>query len=139
MPSDSNNHLTLIDEINNVFCNTFTNDLLFIKKTEATEHMGYFKIQYKYLPLQYDIIFESEYGVFTIDICDNEGAENNLFRIVRYDNETKIRNVEKATIILRAVLQKNDFYFYISKQGKIYRKKGTQYKRVKDLAELAGR
>ena len=138
MRSDRINYSTLIDKIQNAFCKAFGNDLLFIEKNEATEHMGSFKILYNYLPLQYDIIFESEYGTFTIDIYDNEGAENNLFRIERYDNETKMSNVEKAINILKTVLQKNDFCFYISRHGKIYRKKGEQYSRVKDLKELAG-
>lgn len=138
MPLDRRKRSALIDKIMNVFSITFGNDVFLVEKQVAIEHMGFFKIKYRYIPFEYDIVFENDRGVFSIDIYDNEGAHNILYRIERFDHETTIENVKNATLILKDVLKKNDFYFYITKEGKLYRKKNQQYKRVKNLCELMG-
>lgn len=130
------NYSVLIDKILNLFCDTFGSDMLLIKKQEAFDCMGYFKIEYKYIPSEYNIFFESERNVFCIDIYDEEGAKNSLYRIEKFQNETEIRNIEKAIQKLKNVLKNNDFCLYITRGGKLYRKKNHQYKRVKDLTEL---
>lgn len=53
--------------------------------------MGFFEAKYKYLPLEYDIILENDRGVFSIEIYDNEGAHNLLYRIKKYDNERQLK------------------------------------------------
>lgn len=136
MPLDEIDYITLIEKIHDLFIASFKENIVFIAKQEAIEHMEYFKIQYKYLPLQYDIVFESEHNIFTIDIYDCEGAKNTLYRIEKYNNETKINNVQAAIQLLKEILQNDDLYFYITQNGKIYRKKGQQYKRIKDLTEI---
>lgn len=136
MPLDEIDYITLIEKIHDLFIASFKENIVFVGKQEAIEHMGYFKIQYKYLPLQYDIVFESERNIFTIDIYDCEGTKNTLYRIKKYNNETKINNVQAAIQLLKEILQNNDLYFYITQNGKIYRKKGQQYKRIKDLTEI---
>lgn len=139
MQLDKINYSVLIDKILNLFFDAFGADMLLLKKQEAIEQMGYFKIQYRYLPSKYDIIFESERNVFCIDIYDEEGAKNSLYRIEKFENETHIENIEKAIGILKKVLEENEFCFYISRHGKMYKKKNWHYKRIKDLTELMGR
>lgn len=139
MQLDKSNYSVLIDKIVHLFSNTFGADMFLVKKQEAFEQMGYFKIQYRYLPSDYDIVFESERNVFCIDIYDGEGAKNSLYRINKFENETVPENIESAVKILKTVLQKNDFCFYITQKGKLYEKKNQQYRRVKDLTELMGR
>lgn len=138
MQLDKKNYSVLIDKILNLFWDTFGADMLFIEKQETIEHMGYFKIQYRYIPLRYNIIFENECNVFCIDIYDDEGAKNSLYRIEKINNETEIENITDAIQTLRKVLRKNDFCFYLTREGKLYRKEKQQYKRVKDLTELVG-
>lgn len=138
MPLDKINYTELINKILDAFSQKFGEDILLDKVQEKIEHMGYFKIEYRYLPLQYNIIFENERNLFCIEIADNEGAKNSLYRIERFDNKTDIENVEYAVQKLREVLIKDDFYFYLTRNGKLYKKKNQQYKRVKDLTELIG-
>lgn len=136
---DKNKYLALIDKILNIFSNIFGEDILFVEKQVAIEHMGFFKIKYRYLPLGYDIVFENDRGAFSIDIYDDEGAHNLLYRIEKFDSETTVENVKNAIQILQNVLKKNDFCLYITREEKLYRKKNQHYKRVKDLTELMGR
>lgn len=136
---DKTKYLALIDKILNIFSNILGEDILFVEKQVAIEHMGFFKIKYRYLPLGYDIVFENDRGAFSIDIYDDEGAHNLLYRIEKFDSETTVENVKNAVQILQNVLKKNDFCLYITREGKLYRKKNHHYKRVKDLTELMGR
>lgn len=136
---DKIKYLALIDKILNIFSNILGEDILFVEKQVAIEHMGFFKIKYRYLPLGYDIVFENDRGAFSIDIYDDEGAHNLLYRIEKFDSETTVENVKNAILILKNVLKKNDFCLYITQEGKLYRKKNQHYKRVKDLTELMGR
>ncbi len=133
---DEAKHLVLINKILDIFSNIFGEDVFFAEKQVAIEHMGFFKIKYRYLPLGYDIVFENDRGMFSIEIYDNEGAHNLLCRIEKFDNETTIENVKNAIQILKRILQKNDFYLYVTRGGKLYKKKDQYYKRVKDLTEL---
>lgn len=117
MTLDKSNYSLLIVEIIQLFFQTFKEDMLFVDKYIAIEHMGYFKIQYKYIPLKYDIVFESERNVFCIDIYDEEGAKNSLYRIEKFHNETRLNNIRKAIGLLEKVLKKNDFCFYIDRKS----------------------
>ena len=71
-----------------------------------------------------------------IEIIDHEGAHRNLYGIKKYNSGTTLVNVKKAISILKEVLEKNDFCFYITRDGKLYRKKGQCYKRIKNWMEL---
>ncbi len=136
MTRDKTDYTTLIKQIHNLFIIEFKENIVLIEKQEAIEHMGYFKIQYKYLPLLYTIVFESERNIFTIDIYDSEGAKNTLYRIEKYNNETEINNIKTAIQLLKAILEKNNLDFYITQNKKLYRKKGQQYKRIRDITEI---
>lgn len=138
MPLDKTKYLKLIDKILDIFSNIFGKDIFLLEKSIAIEHMGFFKIKYRYLPLGYDIVFENDRGAFSIEIYDDEGANNLLYRIEKFDSETTVENVKYATPILKNILEKNDFCLYITREGKLYRKKNRHYKRVKDLTELMG-
>lgn len=75
MPLDRTKKYTeLIDKILDTFSDTFGSDMILVAKGTAVEHMGFFKITYKYLPLAYDIELENDRGTFSILIYDCEGA-----------------------------------------------------------------
>lgn len=126
----------LLDKVLDIFSDIFGKDIFLTEKQIAVEHMGFFKIIYRYLPLEYEIILENDRGVFSIEIYDNEGAHRNLYGIKKYNSGTTLVNVKKAISILKEVLEKNDFCFYITRDGKLYRKKGQCYKRIKNWMEL---
>lgn len=119
-----------------LFREVFGEDMLLVKQTEAFEHMGYFQLRYWYPPLQYDIVLENDRGTFNIDIFDREGNESCLYWMEEYDGETKvISNMVNALQKLKKHLETNDFYFYLFRGEKIYRKESEGYKRVKDLGK----
>ena len=129
----------IVNKIVDIFKNIFGNDMLLINKYLSFEHMRYFKISYKYQPHDYDIFFENERNIFTVEICDREGAKTNLYRIQSYNNRLNIENIQEALLKLKTVLEVNDMCFYLYKGEKLYRKKGQEYKRIKDLSEITGR
>lgn len=100
------------------------------------EHMGYFQIRYKFLPFQYDLVFENDRNKFVIDIFDDEGAKTTLYRIVNFKNGLSTENIKEAILKLEKVLEQDDISFYIHINQKLYRKIGGEYKRVKNLNEL---
>ncbi len=136
MPSDKNAKLIFVDKVIGVFTDAFGKDMLMAEKQIAFEHMGFFKIKYKYIPLEYTIIFENDRGVFSIEICDREGAFNFLYRIKKFDSKTTLENVKEAVKILKDTLNQNDFAFYITRDEKLYKKQNNNYIQVKDLKEL---
>ena len=125
-----------VDKIVELFINAFNGDMIFLDKHMAFDHMGWFEIEFRYLPLEYDVIFESDRNLFCIDIVDGEGAKNTLYRIEKFDTETNLENIKIALQKLKNVLDINDFCFYIIRNEKLFRKKNQQYVRVKDLTEL---
>lgn len=129
----------IVNKIVDSFKTVFGDDMLLLNRYFSFEHMGYFRISYKYQPCDYDIIFENEKNIFTIQICDSEGAKTNLYRIQSYNNRLEIENIQEALLKLKTVLEVNDMCFYIYKGDKLYKKKGQEYKRIKDLSEITGR
>jgi len=126
----------LISYVLSAFKETFGGEIVLILKQISIEHMGYFKIQYKYLPLQYDIVFENERDRFVIDIFDEEGARNSLFRITKFNNELAVENIYESIVKLKKVLEEGNMCFYIQQNEKLYRKFQGEYKRVKNLYKL---
>lgn len=126
----------LVEEILDIFKSVFGDDMILVERKEAFYHMGWFRMEYQYLTLQYGIEFENDRGVFEINIYDAEGAKRTLYSVQKYNSETEIANVRKAVNLLKKVLQDNNLYFYITRNGKMYRKKNNEYKRIRDITEL---
>lgn len=108
----------LLDKVLDIFSDIFGKDIFLTEKQIAVEHMGFFKIIYRYLPLEYEIILENDRGVFSIEIYDNEGAHRNLYGIKKYNSATREENVKDAVQKLKDILEKDDFYFYINRGNK---------------------
>ncbi len=136
MLSGKEQYMELIWIIEKMFIENFGNDIKLVSMNECVNQMGYFRIQYKYIPLEYEIVFESERNLFCIDIYDKEGAKNSLYRIQKFKNETGEKNVESAIRLLKETLKKNEFNFYFHKDDKLYKKNKSGVTRVKDMKEL---
>ena len=115
------------------FKEAFDKEIDLIEKKIAAEHMGYFKIVFKYIPSDYNIVFEIDRDVFEIIIYDNEGAWSALDG--KYDNETIEKNIRNAVLILKNKIDNNDLSFYVSRGYKLYRKQGDEYIKVKDYGK----
>ena len=72
MLSGKEQYMELIWIIEKMFIENFGNDIKLVSMNECVNQMGYFRIQYKYIPLEYEIVFESERNLFCIDIYDKE-------------------------------------------------------------------
>lgn len=118
------------------FQNVFKDKLTYEKKQVNIDHMGCFQIRYKFLPRQYDLVFENDRNRFVIDIFDDEGAKTTLYGIVKYESILSKENIKDAIIKLQKVIERDDIYFYIHRNKKLYRKIGGEYKRVKNINEL---
>lgn len=136
MQSDRIDKSAFVDKVHEMFVTTFGEDMCLNKRAEAFDHMGWFELRYNYIPLDYNIVFENDRGLFSIYIYDEEGAMNNLYGIVKHENITRrMENIENALILLKKELEKNDFFFYIARGKKYYKKKNNQYTRVKNWDE----
>lgn len=124
--------MVLIDKIRHAFPDTFGKDIFFIEQQVCLEHMGYFLVKYRYIPLEYDLVLENDRGVFSIEIIDHEGAHRNLYGIKKYNSATREENVKDAVQKLKDILEKDDFYFYINRGNKLYKKIDQCYKRVRE-------
>ena len=82
--------MVLIDKIRHAFPDTFGKDIFFIEQQVCLEHMGYFLVKYRYIPLEYDLVLENDRGVFSIEIIDHEGAHRNLYGIKKYNSGTTL-------------------------------------------------
>ena len=118
------------------FQEVFGENLVLKNKCCSFERRGYFKLYYVYVPLNYAIIVENERRIFSITIEDSEKAQNSLYRIEHFDNQLCGENIKKSVDLLEKVLKKNEFDFWVTKDGKLYRKRNNVLKRVKDIGEL---
>ena len=136
MRSENSCYGDIIVFVQEMFKNIFKDKLVFEKKCVNTEHMGCFQIRYKFLPRNYDLVFENDRNIFVIDIFDDEGAKTTLYRIIKFKNGLSTENIKEAILKLQKVLEQDDICFYIHRNQKLYRKIGGEYKRVKNLNEL---
>lgn len=111
------------------FKEMFGKEVVLTEKTIVPEHMGYFKIVYKYIPLNYKIVFESDRDLFNIVIYDNEEAKSPLDG--KYDNETIEKNIRNAVLILKHTIDNNNLSFRVWRDDKLYIKQGDEYIRIK--------
>lgn len=117
-----------------IFKEMFGEEIVLIENKIEAEHMGYFKIVFKYIPLNYNIVFESDRDVFDIIINDNEEAWSTLDE--EYDNETIVKNIRDAVLQLKNKIDNNDLIFFAVRGDKLYRKQGGKYIRIKDFTKF---
>lgn len=117
-----------------IFKEIFGKEIVLIEKKIKAEHMGYFKIMFKYIPLNYNIVFESDRDVFDIIIYDNEEAWSSTLD-KECDNETIEKNIRDAVLVLKNKIDNNDLSFLVVRGDKLYRKQEDKYIRIKNLTK----
>lgn len=110
----------------------FGADMEQLVKSCVFKNRGLFRLSYKYIPLNYIITIENEFRAFSILIEDEEGASTFLYRIKKYDSNLGNNNIKNAIILLKTILQENNFNLYFEKDKKYYRKNKEGIKRIKD-------
>lgn len=136
MQLDSSFYNKIIDVFDSCMAKLFGTE---IKKTETVckfENMGFFRLEYNYLPNNYRIVIENEIRTFDITIFDTEQASNSLYRICKFKNQLNKECIEESICLLKSVLSRNEFNMYFHKDGKLYKKNSEGIKRVKDIKEL---
>ena len=124
----------LSQKVLEIFKGMFGKEIVLIEKKMEAKHMGYFKIVFKYILLNYNIVFESDRDVFDIIIYDNEEAWSTLDE--EYDNETIEKNIRDAVVILKNKIDNNDLSFWAVRDDKLYRKQGDKYIRIKNFTRF---
>ena len=124
----------LSSKVLEIFIEMFGKEIVLIEKKIEAKHMGYFKIMFKYIPLNYNIVFESDRDVFDIIIYDNEEAWSTLDE--EYDNETIEKNIRDAVLVLKNKIDNNDLSFFAMQGDNLYRKQGGKYIRIKDFTKF---
>lgn len=114
----------------------FADNMIEISAEFNFSNRGFFKLTYKYVPCNYKIVIENEFRTFDIIIYDAESASNVLNRIEHHNASLDEDNITKSILLLKKILEKNDFNFYFCVDDKIYRKNGKGVKRIKDIKEL---
>lgn len=136
MQLDSSYYKKNIDIFEENITKVFCDDMIKISEKFNFRNRGYFSLSYKYFPHNYKIIIENEIRTFDIKIEDSEGASNVLYRIEKFNNSLTAKNIKESILLLKSVLEKNNFNFYFHVGDKLYRKNCMGVIRVKDLKEL---
>lgn len=113
----------------------FKEEIQEITGSNSIGSMGQFQITFYYKPTKLSITLDADRGAFALHMKDEANDSNTLYRIKKFDNEMTEECLEKALIILKQILEKNDFPLYKSENNKLYKKKNGVYHRVKDIAE----
>ena len=113
----------------------FGEDMIKTGDRLAFDHMGHFELTYNYLPHNYTICLEHERGFIEIRIVDSENAwafftqltQYNLYIYPTFSNDA----VRKALLLLKNLLEENNFTFYFTKGNKLYSKNAKGINRIK--------
>lgn len=111
----------------------FNNDMIYISKKCNFKNRGFFQLSYLYVPHNYKIIIENEFRAFYIKIVDSEGA---WCHIKNFSNCLDKTDITESILLLKRLLDQNDFTFYFEVNDKLYRKNANGVKRIKDIKEL---
>ena len=113
----------------------FGEDMIKTGDCLAFDHMGHFELSYNYLPHNYTICLEHERGFIEIRIVDPENAWAFFTQLTQYhlhiyptfSNDA----VRKAVLLLKNLLEENNFTFYFTKGNKLYGKNAKGIDRIK--------
>ena len=101
----------------------------------AFHHMGWFELTYIYLPHNYTIKLEHGRGFIDIIIMDSENAQTSFTKITQYHIHMipsfSKDDIRKALLLLKNLLEENNFTFYFTKDDKLYSKNAEGIRRIK--------
>lgn len=113
----------------------FGEDMIKTGDCRAFDHMGHFELTYNYLPHNYTINLEHEMGFVDIRIIDSQNAWAYFTQITQYHIHIipsfRKDEIKKALLLLKNLLEENNFTFYFTKGNKLYRKNAEGIKRIK--------
>ncbi|HEY5536045.1 MAG TPA: hypothetical protein VIL99_14060 [Ignavibacteria bacterium] len=119
---------------NELFDFYFGNDLQLVKNESSEENMGWFILEYIYVPRGYKIIFEHARLSFSIRVIDTEGAYTSLPKMIpeiSISSALEKDNIDVAIKLLSTELKKDDICFFITKNDKQYKKENGKLIRIK--------
>lgn len=127
-------HSDIMNFTNKTFELYFKENIQFLKCSYSNEAMGWFLLEYIYIPTGYKVLFENARLCFSIRIIDDDGSYTSLFRMidsVKLSNVLEKENIDKAIKILSKELKKENICFYISRDDKQYKKVDGKFIRIK--------
>lgn len=113
----------------------FGEDMIKTGDCRAFDHMGHFELSYNYLPYNYSINLEHEMGFVDIRIIDSQNAWAYFTKITQCHIQIipsfRKDEIKKALLLLKNLLEENNFTFYFTKGNKLYSKNAEGIKRIK--------
>lgn len=101
-----------------------------VKENADFSHHGWFMLTYRYIPKNYDILFEGEFKSFNIRITKADGAFMPLNGVADYAKQLNKKDVQEAVKKLKTVLE-GEISFYKIINGKRYQEIDGEYKRIR--------
>jgi len=127
-------HYDLMKHVYETFQGVFGDDIELQNFDYSNTAMGWFVLEYNYKRLGYHILFENDRLTFSVRIIDKEGYHTWLKQIVK---ETELKygltkeNIDIAVRTLKTEMKRKNICFYISKDGKQYKKEQGIVTRIK--------
>ncbi|MCM1242052.1 MAG: hypothetical protein NC314_04360 [Roseburia sp.] len=135
MPLDERYYMHFVNLFAENIKTIFNDTMINISNEYNFSYRGFFRLTYKYLPHDYKIVIENEFTAYDIITYDAEGASSVLYRVEQFDNRLDADNIRKSLILLKKILEQNNFNFYFCVNDKLYRKNAEGIKRIKDIRE----
>lgn len=134
MLRDNGTKDTLAEKCLEVISDVLGKDAEFISMA-AGERDSDFQIKF-FLPIEERFIcLESFMGLFTVEIENDKGAKNSLYRIEKFDNRTSVSNVRKSIRMLKSKMEEEEIPLFLSEKGKLYKFFHGERKTVRSVME----
>lgn len=106
--------------------NVFGDTMELIETENKSSFHGWFFIKFLYRPTKVYILIESEYGLFTVRLEEEDGSFSFLKRIKSFDNQVSVKNIENAICILKETIDR-PITFYKATPNALFRKEGNAF------------
>ena len=126
----------VVDCFQHAFTGIFGDAVQEIGVKKEYEKNGSFRLLYRYIPQNYTLKVDCQRKLYDLFIIDDEGAENSLYRITKFDNDLTEEKIRAAVTLLKETVEREDLVLYIFRDDKVYRKtKDGTVRRVKNWME----
>lgn len=116
-------HYKIMNYTNDLFIETFSDNIKLMDYKFTEEAMGYYKLTYEYLPKNYRIEFECDRLYFSIEIFRKDKEFSSINQIkpnqMPQFNNLKKENIKKGITLLHTVLMNHEEFFYTVKRNKL--------------------
>lgn len=118
-------HSKIMGLTHSTFLNCFQSSIVFIKNDYSEDAMGYYSIEYIYLPKKYSLKFEAENLHISIRIYRNNDEFTSLNQLdpikMKGRNDVTKIDIQHAVKLLFEILENEEEFFFKVKKNKLIR------------------